>query len=69
MSLEELEEWFKNAPAPAMPVYLDAATKVNDYQYFISSHFEGIRAAKHENSKAPLLARLMKMKLAIESNL
>lgn len=69
MSVDELEEWFKNVPAPEMPLYLDAATKVNDYEYFLSSHFEGIRAAKNEVGRAPLLARLMKMKLAIEANL
>lgn len=69
MSIEELEEWFRNAPAPEMPVYLDAATKVNDYSYFVSSHFEGLRAAKNDFTRAPLMARLLKMKLMIEANL
>lgn len=69
MSIEELEEWFSKAPAPEMPLYLDAATKVNDYDFFVTSHFEGIRAAKNDFTRAPLLARLMKMKLLIESNL
>lgn len=69
MTIEELKEWYKNAPAPDMPIYLDAATKVNDYAYFVNSHFDGLEAAKVEMTKAPLLNRLMKMKLLIEANL
>lgn len=69
MSIDELEEWFRNAPAPEMPIYLNAATKVNDFEYFVSSHFEGVRAAKNEVSRAPLMARLLQMKLMIEASL
>jgi hypothetical protein len=69
MSIEELEEWFRTATAPEMPVYLNAAAKVNDYDYFLTSHFEGLRAAKNEFTKAPLLERLLQMKLLIECNL
>ena len=69
MTIEELEEWYKNAPAPQMPVHLDEATIVNDYAVFVNSHFEGIKFAKVELTKAPLMARLLKMKLLIEANL
>lgn len=69
MTVQELEDWFKNAPAPDMPVYLDVATKVNDYTLFVNSHFEGLKFAKVEAVRAPLMARLLKMKLLIEANL
>lgn len=69
MSVEELEEWYRNAPAPQMPVYLNVATKVNDYSLFVSSHFEGVKHAPSESTKRPLLARLVEMKLIIEANL
>ncbi|MNR47929.1 hypothetical protein D3C85_1670920 [compost metagenome] len=52
-----------------MPLHLDEATIVNDYAVFVNSHFEGIKFAKVELTKAPLMARLLKMKLLIEANL
>jgi hypothetical protein len=68
MDINKLEEWFKNASAPQMPVYLNEATKVNDYKLFVDSHFEGIKAAPTDFTKAPLLDRLLKMKILIEAN-
>lgn len=69
MTIEELKEWYRNAPAPEMPILLDEATKVNDFAYFVNSHFDGIEAAKVEMTKQPLMSRLLKMKLLIEANL
>lgn len=69
MTKEELKEWFAGVPAPETPLYLDPATKVNDYEFFLSSHFEGLDAAKNEYTAMPIRARLLKMKLLIESNL
>ncbi len=69
MSIQELEEWFRNAPAPQMPIYLNAATKVNDYTLFVNSHFEGLRNFKGDVSSSPLMWRLLEMKLLIEANL
>lgn len=69
MTIEELKEWYKNAPAPEMPIHLDEATKVTDYNYFVSSHFDGLEASKVEMTRAPLMNRLLKMKLLIEANL
>lgn len=66
MTIEQLEEWFRSAPIPQMPVYLDAATKVNDFTYFVTSHFEGLKAAKNEYTRNPLMIRLLKMKKIIE---
>lgn len=68
MSIQELEDWYRTATAPEMPVYLNAATKVNDYAHFVNSHFEGLKAAPNEFVKAPLMKRLLDMKLLIEAN-
>lgn len=68
MSIKELEEWFRNADKPDMPVYLDAATKVNDYNHFLESHFAPLREAPDSKVNQPLLWRLKAMKLVIESN-
>lgn len=67
MTVQELEEWFKNAPAPQMPIYLNAATKVNDYATFVNSHFDGLKGVK-DPSTSPLMWRLLEMKLLIEAN-
>lgn len=68
MTVQELEEWFKNAPEPEMPVYLNAATRVNDYAIFVNSHFDGLRHVK-DLSASPMMWRLLEMKLLIEANL
>lgn len=68
MNIQELEEWFRNAPKPDMPVYLDAATKVNDYAHFLESHFAPLKANPDSRVNQPLLWRLKAMKLVIESN-
>lgn len=69
MSTAELKEWFKTAPAPHMPVYLNAATNVNDYAQFVNSHFEGFYAANNEIFRQPLIDRLLDINLLIKSNL
>ncbi len=65
MSIQELEDWFKNAPAPAEPIFLDEATKINSYSDFVNSHFIGIKAAKVDYTRNPLIARLLKLKKII----
>lgn len=69
MTNEELENWFKNAPKPDMPVYLNPSEKVTDYDLFISSHFIGLKNNSNIAVTQPLLDRLLQMKLIIESNL
>lgn len=69
MNLQELKTWFETAPVPETPIYLNAATKVNNYALFVSSHFEGISAANNEIIKQPLIDRLLDMKLLIEANI
>lgn len=69
MTLKELEEWFAKAPRPSMPVYLNNATKVNDYDHFLKSHFAPLRENPDSKVNQPLLWRLQAMKLVIESNI
>ncbi len=69
MSVEELEDWFRTAPAPEMPVMLNAATTVTNYSLFVSSHFEGVKNAPTDSTRTPLINRLIEMKLLIEANL
>jgi len=68
MTITELEEWFRNAPKPDMPVYLNNATKVNNYEHFLESHFAPLRINPDSKVNQPLLWRLQAMKLVIESN-
>jgi|GEM_PF-1962669 len=69
MNLQELKTWFDTAPVPETPIYLNAATRINDYTLFVNSHFEGINAANNEIIKQPLIDRLLELKLLIEANL
>ncbi|MCZ4244993.1 DUF6965 family protein [Pedobacter punctiformis] len=69
MTIQELEEWFSKAPKPVMPVMLNAATKVNDYEQFLDSHFSPLKAHPTAKINQPLLIRLEMMKLIIESNI
>lgn len=68
MKLEELEEFFRNCERPQMPVYLNEATKVNDFVQFLESHLTPLRANPDSKINKPLLHRLKLMKLIIESN-
>ncbi|WP_131535479.1 DUF6965 family protein [Pedobacter nototheniae] len=69
MTIQELEEWFANAPKPQMPVMLNDASKVNDYAKFLDSHFSPLKAHPDAKINNPLLIRLKMMKLIIESNI
>lgn len=69
MSISELEEWFRNAPMPEEPLYLNPSTKVNNIQHFLESHFAPLRIDPNSKVNAPLLDRLKDLKLLIESNL
>ncbi|MDQ1139431.1 DUF6965 family protein [Pedobacter agri] len=66
--VSELEEWFRNAPRPDMPVFLNAAVQVTDYDLFPESHFIPLRSKPDAKINAPIILRLQQMKLIIESN-
>ncbi|RZJ76773.1 MAG: hypothetical protein EOO45_00935 [Flavobacterium sp.] len=68
MEITELEEFFRSCQRPEMPVYLNQATKVNDFDLFLESHLAPLRANPDSKINKPLLFRLKLMKLIIESN-
>lgn len=69
MKIDELERWFKNVEMPEAPLYLNPATKINDVELFLESHFAPLRSSPITNMNQPLLDRLLDFKLLIESNL
>jgi hypothetical protein len=69
MTIAELEAWFKTAPMPEEPLYLNPATKVNNIGHFLESHFAPLRLDPNSKVNEPLLCRLKDLKLLIESNL
>lgn len=69
MKIDELEQWFKNVEMPLAPLYLNPATKINDVELFLESHFSPLRNGPITNISQPLLDRLLDFKLLIESNL
>lgn len=69
MKIDELEAWFKNVELPAAPLYLNPATKINDVELFLESHFAPLRHNPITKMNEPLLDRLLAFKLLIESNL
>ncbi|TCC88503.1 hypothetical protein EZ428_17830 [Pedobacter frigiditerrae] len=69
MTIPELEQWFKSVELPAAPLYLNPATKINDVNYFLESHFSPLRDTPITSINQPLLDRLLAFKLLIESNL
>jgi len=66
--IQQLEEFFLNAEKPACPIFLNNATKVNDYDHFIESHFAPLKADPGSRVNQPLIWRLKAMKLIIEAN-
>lgn len=69
MTINELEEWFNNTELPAVPLYLNPATKINDIKQFLDSHFYPLKLNTNPKITQPLLDRLLDFKLLIESNL
>ena len=69
MTIPELEQWFKKVEMPATPLYLNPATKINDINYFLESHFGPLRLDPDNRINQPLSDRLLDLKLLIESNL
>lgn len=66
--LQTLEDFFKNAEKQACPIYLNQATVINDYDYFLDSHFTPLRLDSTSKVNQPLIWRLKTLKLLIESN-
>ena len=69
MTIPELEQWFKSVELPPAPIYLNPATKINNVEHFLESHFSPLRNSPITKVNEPLLDRLLAFKLLIESNL
>lgn len=67
MTINELKDFFRNAPKPEVPFRLNDWITVTDYELFVSSHFEGIETAKNELTRGPIMDRLLEMKKYIEN--
>ncbi|WP_131536636.1 DUF6965 family protein [Pedobacter nototheniae] len=68
MTIAELEEYFKNAPKLEEPLFLNPATKINNIDHFLESHFAPLRINPDSRVNQSLLFRLKALKLLIESN-
>ncbi|KQC02118.1 hypothetical protein [Pedobacter sp. Hv1] len=69
MTIQELENWFKNVELPATPIMLLPGTTITDVDKFLESHFIPLRANPNALSSKPIWDRLFAFKLLIESNL
>ena len=69
MKIDELGQWFNTIELPTAPLYLNPATKINDVDLFLESHFSPLRSGQITTISQPLLDRLLAFKLLIESNL
>jgi len=52
-----------------MPVFLNAAVEVTDYDLFMESHFIPLRTKPDAKINVPIIFRLQQMKLIIECNI
>lgn len=71
MSIEEiqrLEDFFANAGKQPVPIYLNQATEITDYDHFLQSHFQPLKANPTSKVNQPLLHRLKALKLIVEAN-
>lgn len=66
--IQKLEEFFAKAEKPEIPLMLNPATQINDYEHFLESHFTALKQDPASKVNQPLLWRLQALKLLIESN-
>ncbi|RZK18436.1 MAG: hypothetical protein EOO86_10175 [Pedobacter sp.] len=66
--LEDLENFFTNAGKQPVPIFLNQATEITDYDHFLQSHFQPLKANLTSKVNQPLIYRLKTLKLLIEAN-
>jgi len=66
--LLELEDFFTKAGKQQVPIFLNQATEITDYDYFLQSHFQPLKADLTSKVNQPLVHRLKMLKLLIEAN-
>lgn len=69
MTIHELKTWFSTVELPQAPLYLNPATKINDVNKFLESHFYPLEISPYSKINEPFMERLVVFKLLIESNL
>ncbi|WP_230383838.1 DUF6965 family protein [Pedobacter endophyticus] len=63
-----LEDFFTKAGKQQVPIFLNQATEITDYDYFLQSHFQPLKADLTSKVNQPLVHRLKMLKLLIEAN-
>jgi len=66
--VQKLEDFFTQADKQATPIYLDAATVINNYEHFLESHFAPLKIDATTKVNQPLIWRLKALKLIVEAN-
>jgi len=66
--LQELEDFFTKAGKQPVPIFLNQATEITDYDYFLQSHFQPLKANLTSKVNQPLIQRLLDLKLIVEAN-
>ncbi|WP_343521662.1 hypothetical protein [Pedobacter sp.] len=66
--IQQLEDFFNQAGKQQVPIYLNQATVITDYEHFLESHFTPLKLNPDAKVNQPLIHRLKMLKLLIESN-
>lgn len=66
--IQQLEDFFTQAGKQQVPIYLNQATIITDYEHFLESHFMPLKQNPDAKVNLPLIHRLKLLKLLIESN-
>ena len=66
--LQQLEDFFIKAGKQPVPIYLNEATVITDYDYFLESHLMPLKLNIDSKVNQPLIYRLKLLKLLIEAN-
>ncbi|MGN7989324.1 DUF6965 family protein [Pedobacter sp. 22226] len=66
--IQQLEDFFAQAGKQQVPIYLNEATVITDYEHFLESHLTPLKANPEAKVNIPIIHRLKMLKLLIESN-
>ncbi|MGM9476076.1 DUF6965 family protein [Pedobacter sp. GSP4] len=66
--VQQLEDFFANAGKQQVPIYLNEATVITNYEHFLESHLVPLKLNPDAKVNLPLIHRLKMLKLLIESN-
>lgn len=66
--IQQLEDFFAQAGKQQVPIYLNEATVITDYDHFLESHLMPLKLNPDAKVNLPITHRLKMLKLLIESN-